>query len=55
MISRICSAGRAAHYVPGLDSACDYLEANIASGDVVITMGAGDVWKVADGLVKRIC
>ncbi|HRX86582.1 MAG TPA: UDP-N-acetylmuramate--L-alanine ligase, partial [Phycisphaerae bacterium] len=55
LASRICSAGRAAHYLPGLDSVCDHLDANVGEGDVVVTMGAGDVYKVADGLVKRVC
>ncbi|MCB9850402.1 MAG: UDP-N-acetylmuramate--L-alanine ligase [Phycisphaerales bacterium] len=55
MVSRICSAGRASHYLPSLEDVCDHLERNVAEGDVVVTMGAGDVWKVADGMVERIC
>ena len=26
-----------------------------AEGDLVLTLGAGDVWKVANGLVERFC
>jgi len=55
MVTRICSAGRAAHYLPSLAEVCDHLERSVAEGDVVVTMGAGDVWQVADGLVQRIC
>jgi UDP-N-acetylmuramate--alanine ligase len=55
MVRRICSAGRASHYLPSLDAVCDHLEQHVESGDVVVTMGAGDVWKVADGLVERVC
>jgi len=55
MVARICSAGRAAHYLPSLDAVCAHLEKNVVAGDLVVTMGAGDVWKVADGLVQRIC
>lgn len=32
----------------------DYLLRIIDSGDMVITMGAGDIWQVADELVKRL-
>jgi UDP-N-acetylmuramate--alanine ligase len=55
LVQRICSAGRAAHYVPTLEGLCDYVEPRLAAGDVIVTMGAGDVWKVADGLVQRVC
>jgi UDP-N-acetylmuramate--alanine ligase len=55
LASRICLAGRAAHYLPGLADVCDHLERSVSAGDVVVTMGAGDVWQVADGLVQRIC
>ena len=33
---------------------CDCLEQNVRAGDVVITMGAGDVWKVADEYIQRL-
>jgi UDP-N-acetylmuramate--alanine ligase len=55
LVDRICSTGKASHYMPSFQAACDHLERNIAEGDVVVTMGAGDVWKVADGLVQRVC
>lgn len=40
------------------DSAIDYLkqslESNVNNNDLVITLGAGDVWKVASGLVEAL-
>lgn len=31
-----------------------YLQTTVAKGDLVITMGAGDIWKVADRLAKEL-
>ena len=33
-----------------LESATDYLESSLAQNDLVITLGAGDVWRVAAAL-----
>ena len=38
-----------------LDAAAEHVLENVVNGDLVVTMGAGDVWKVADELVQRIC
>jgi UDP-N-acetylmuramate--alanine ligase len=32
----------------------EYLLRIIATGDLVITLGAGDIWQVSDELVKRL-
>jgi len=55
LVSRITDRGGKATYLPSLGAITEYLEAGITEGDVVLTMGAGDVWKVADGLVERVC
>jgi UDP-N-acetylmuramate--alanine ligase len=55
LVTRICKAGGRAAYVPSLPSATDHVAERMVAGDVVMTMGAGDVWKVADALVERIC
>jgi UDP-N-acetylmuramate--alanine ligase len=52
LVSRISAAGGAARHVPALNDIVEQLRAETVSGDLVITMGAGDVWKVADGLVR---
>lgn len=36
------------------DDVFDYLVSSVASGDLVITMGAGDVWKVAERLSEAL-
>ena len=52
---RICRAGGRAQYLPTLADVVDYLMPQLMEGDLVLTMGAGDVWKVADELVERLC
>ena len=42
------------HTVAGLDEATDTLAAIVRPGDLVLTLGAGDVWKVARDLAERI-
>lgn len=39
-----------AEYIPTIDEVVNYLEDKISDKDVVISMGAGDVWKVANQL-----
>ncbi|MGB0716783.1 MAG: UDP-N-acetylmuramate--L-alanine ligase [Phycisphaerae bacterium] len=51
----ICTYGGQAVYVPSLDDVASRLLDSYESGDLVVTMGAGDVWKVADVLVENIC
>lgn len=46
--------GRPAQHVPTLKAVAEHLARTLAEGDLVLTMGAGDVWKVADELVERI-
>lgn len=41
-------------HLPTKDDVYDYLQAHVAPGDLVITMGAGDIWKVADRLAREL-
>ncbi|MNI99806.1 UDP-N-acetylmuramate--L-alanine ligase [compost metagenome] len=41
-------------HLPSKDDVFNYLKDTVASGDLVITMGAGDIWKVADQLAKDL-
>ena len=50
----IVAQGGQAHYLGGFDQIIDYLGQTVNAGDVVVTMGAGDVWKIADELVSRL-
>lgn len=55
LVTRICRNGGRAHYVPALALAAEHVMKHVTPGDLVLTMGAGDIWKVADELVERIC
>jgi UDP-N-acetylmuramate--alanine ligase len=55
LATRICRVGGKARYVPKLSEVAALLAGEVAEGDLVLTMGAGDVWKVADELVERLC
>ena len=45
---------RHVHFIPSMDDVMTYLIENISDGDMVITMGAGDIWKVGDNLLKSL-
>jgi len=54
LVERVRAAGGDAVYLPGHEQIVEYVVANAKSGDVVLTMGAGDVWKISDELVRRL-
>jgi UDP-N-acetylmuramate--alanine ligase len=52
IVNRLKAAGKdASHHT--LSSAQEYLAETLAENDLVITLGAGDVWRVAAGLVNH--
>ena len=55
LVDRLRQTGAHASYVPDLRAAAEQVAEGVEEGDLVLTMGAGDVWKVADELVARIC
>ncbi len=54
LVARIRARGQAAEYIPDFSGIVARVAAAVATGDVVMTMGAGDVWKVADELLRRL-
>ena len=48
------NAGVDVQYIPQLRDIVNALSLNVKPDDVVITMGAGDVWKVAYDLVAKL-
>ncbi len=54
LVGRMRANGTEALFIDNFGAICDYLESNVTAGDVVVTMGAGDIWKVADGYIQRL-
>jgi UDP-N-acetylmuramate--alanine ligase len=41
-------------WVPDLEDVVSLLRSTVAPADVVVTLGAGDVWRVAEGLSREV-
>jgi len=52
LVARIAQRGGTACYLPRFDQILQYLKCQLVAGDLIITMGAGDIWKIADELVR---
>jgi UDP-N-acetylmuramate--alanine ligase len=46
--------GKEVTYIPKLSKAEEYLEAKATAGDLILTVGAGDVFKVGEELVREL-
>lgn len=46
--------GRPVHLLPGGEAMVEHLAAVMQPGDLVVTMGAGDIWQVAHALARRL-
>jgi UDP-N-acetylmuramate--alanine ligase len=54
LAERIARRGGRARYIPSLAAIAEYLAGEAQPFDLLLTMGAGDVWKVADEMVSRL-
>jgi len=54
IIVRAVGARRAVHAIADSAEVAAWLEARVRPGDLVLTIGAGDVWKIGDALVSRL-
>ncbi len=52
LVEKIRANGTEALFIDGFGAICDYLKENVTPGDLVVTMGAGNVWKVADEYIQ---
>ncbi|MHC4265709.1 MAG: UDP-N-acetylmuramate--L-alanine ligase [Planctomycetota bacterium] len=52
LVERIQNCGSDALFIESLDGICEHLKNEVMPGDLVITMGAGDIWKVADEYIR---
>ena len=53
LVERLAGHGSKAVFIEGFTEICEYLVDRVEPGDVVVTMGAGDIWKVADEYIQR--
>ncbi|MEM7809255.1 MAG: UDP-N-acetylmuramate--L-alanine ligase [Planctomycetota bacterium] len=51
LAQRVRDAGQHGEHVPGFDAVARRVRGEVRDGDLVVTMGAGDVWKVGQMLV----
>ena len=52
LVNAIKQKGSSALFINSFESICEFLKSNVKSGDILITMGAGPVWKVADEYIQ---
>ncbi len=52
LVEKMRANGTQAMFVESFEAICDYLKCNVSSGELVVTMGAGDIWKVADDYLQ---
>jgi len=52
LVERIRGTGSEAVFIDGFDAICEFLKDGIGPGELVVTMGAGDIWKVADEYIR---
>ncbi len=54
LVDRIRTHGGQATYEPDFEAIVDLLGKRLQRGDLVVTMGAGNVWQIADPLLARL-
>jgi len=54
IIVRAVGAQRPVHDIADAAQVVRYLEERVRPGDLVLTIGAGDVWRIGDALVSRL-
>jgi len=52
LVDAIKQNGSQAVFIDSFERICDFLKDNVKSGDILISMGAGNVWKVADEYIQ---
>ena len=52
LVDKIKENGCESVFIDSFAGIGEYLKKNVDSGDVVVTMGAGDIWKVADEFIQ---
>jgi UDP-N-acetylmuramate--alanine ligase len=48
LVEKMQENGTNALFIESFEAICDYLKRHVSPGELLVTMGAGDIWKVAD-------
>jgi len=54
LVDKMVAAGKPGRYIPDMNDVASVVASKLEPGDLVMTVGAGDVWKIADELVARL-
>lgn len=54
LVERVRANGGDARYLPSHQEIVDHIVSHARGGDIVLTLGAGDVWKIGDELLRRL-
>jgi UDP-N-acetylmuramate--alanine ligase len=54
LVEKMRRAGSEAMFIESFGEICGHLGKHAAAGDLVVTMGAGDIWKVADEYIQGL-
>lgn len=54
LVDRMIEQGSESLFINDFGGICEYLKENVKPGDLIVTMGAGDIWKVADECIRRL-
>jgi UDP-N-acetylmuramate--alanine ligase len=53
LVDRIRGNGQAARYIADFPSIVEYLRDTAGDGDLIVTMGAGNVWEIGRDVVEK--
>jgi UDP-N-acetylmuramate--alanine ligase len=54
LVDRVNNAGQSARHIPDFKQIVKFLAGQVGQGDVVVTMGAGNVWEIGRDLVENL-
>ncbi len=54
LVAQIRLNGGSARYLGGFEQIVSHLAETVRDGDLVVTMGAGNVWEIADQVIRRL-
>lgn len=54
LVDKIKKHGSESLFINDFGGICEYLKENVKPGDLIVTMGAGDIWKVADECIRGL-